>query len=141
MKKESDKSKQNENFEVKKSPIDGLGLFTLRSLAARLKIGEMTGKRVSVRAARAKARQHRRLAIVELGDGTAIDAMESTDSFRYINHSCEPNSFMRVSYGHVGFYALRDIGPGEEITCAYGRTHHEGTLKCKCGNAKCRGYL
>ncbi len=79
--------------------------------------------------------------IVEFGDGTALDASRTGSHFRYVNHSCSPNAFMRLFKGHVEFYALRPIAAGEELTCNYGETHHEGTLPCRCGSVGCKGYL
>lgn len=128
-------------MEVRESQIDGKGLFAVRRLAAKRKIGEMVGDRVSQRVARRRIRNKRRFAVVELGDGTAIDATSTKGFFRYINHSCSPNAFIRICRGHVEFYSLRTIQPGEEITCNYGETHHNGTLRCNCGSAGCRGYL
>jgi SET domain-containing protein len=78
---------------------------------------------------------------VELGDGWAIDATHNRGAMRYINHSCSPNTFIRICYGRVEFYALRDIAAGEELTADYGETHHEGKLPCCCGSPNCRGAL
>ncbi len=127
--------------EVRRSPIDGRGVFATRRLPAGRKFGELAGERIGRREARRRARKRRRIAIVEFEDGTAIDAAVGGNAFRYVNHSCAPNAYMRRCYGRVEFYALRDIAPGEEITCDYGETQHEGTLRCRCGSARCRGYL
>jgi SET domain-containing protein len=129
------------SLEVKSSPIDGYGLYARRRIAARRKIGELIGEAVSVREARRRARGRRRFAIVELGDGSAFDATDSDNYFRYINHSCSPNAFIRVAYGHVEFYARREIRRGEEITCDYGISSHDGRLRCRCGSERCRGFL
>ncbi len=79
--------------------------------------------------------------IVEFGDGRALDATHSASPFKHVNHSCEPNAFMRVCYGRVEFYSLRAVEAGEELTCDYGETHHDGKLPCRCGSAVCRGRL
>jgi len=131
----------DERVAVRKSKIDGLGLFAVKRLAARRKIGELTGERISEAQARRLARQHKRIAIVELGDGTAINAHASPEPYRYINHSCVPNTYIRICYGHVEFYALRTIKPGEELTANYGETHHDGKLACRCGQPGCKGFL
>ena len=39
------------------------------------------------------------------------------------------------------FYALRDIRKGEELTVDYEDSHHEGRLRCRCGAARCRGWI
>jgi len=128
-------------IQVRPSPIDSRGVFATARLPARRKIGEMAGERISVREARRRARGRRRIAIVEFEDGTAIDGTVAGNAFRYVNHSCEPNTYIRRSRGRVEFWTLRDIEPGEEITCDYGETQHDGALRCRCGSARCRGYL
>src|SRR5687767_11545345 len=105
------------SVEIRPSRIDGKGLFAKSAIPARKKIGELEGERVSVRTARRRAKTYERIAIVEIGDGTAIDASQGDTEFKYINHSCSPNSYMRTCYGRVEFYTLRDIRRGEEITC------------------------
>ena len=128
-------------FAVRRSRIDGQGLFASVPVRERRKIGEMTGERISEREARRRARKARRVVMVELGDGTAIDGSREGNQLRFINHSCSPNLYMRVYRGRVEFYALRAIRLGEELTCNYGASHHSGQLRCRCGSAKCRGYI
>ena len=128
-------------FEVRKSRIQGKGLFSLSRVPARRKLGELTGETITQGEARRRARATERIAIVEFGDGTALDASRAGNHFRYVNHSCSPNSFMRLYGGRVEFYALREIAPGEELTCDYGETHHDGRLPCRCGSPRCRGRI
>ena len=101
----------------------------------------MTGELISQREAVRRVRNRQRIAIVEFGNGKAIDASTRGNYFRYANHSCTPNAFVRIFRGHIEFYAIRNIKPGEEITCNYGNTHHNGNLRCNCGSRRCRGYL
>ena len=129
------------NFKVKRSPIQGLGLFALSDVPARRKLGELGGELISQREARRRARATDCIAIVEFDDGTALDASRQGSDFRYVNHSCEPNTFMRLYKGRVEFYTLRRVEAGEELTCDYGETHHDGTLACRCGSERCRGRL
>lgn len=124
-----------------KSHIEGTGLFTDAPIPARKKIGELTGERISLREAQRRAKRLKRIAIVEMDDG-AIDAtVKSAGPLRYVNHSCDPNSYIRIAYNRVEFYALRAIKAGEELTCDYGETQHEGTLPCRCKSPKCRRFL
>lgn len=127
--------------DVRRSTIDGQGVFALRRIPARRKLGELAGELISLREARRRAKKLERIAIVEFDDGTAIDASIGGNAFRYTNHSCAPNAYMRIAGRRVEFYSLRAIKPGEEITCRYGDTQHEGTVPCKCGRGKCREYL
>jgi uncharacterized protein len=127
-------------FEVKPSTIDGRGVFALAEIRARRKLGELRGTIITRKEARRRAQMSRRIAIVEFEDGMALDAHDD-ECFRFVNHSCSPNTYMRRFGHHVEFYALRTIRPGEELTCDYGETHHNGALPCRCGSEQCRRRL
>jgi SET domain-containing protein len=123
------------------SVIDGKGCFAAESIPAGRKIGNLAGEIISVKEARKRVHEKKRVAMVEFGDGRALDASVDSNELRYVNHSCNPNSYMRCCYGKVEFYSLRRIGKGKELTCNYGETHHDGKLNCKCGAAGCKGTL
>jgi uncharacterized protein len=123
------------------SRIDGQGVFAAEPVPRGRKIGEIRGRALEVEAARILATRLERVMIVEVSDKKAIDFSRSTDPMRYTNHSCQPNARLCIRQGRVEFYALREIEPGEEITVAYGLTHHEGRLACRCGAADCAGWL
>jgi SET domain-containing protein len=131
------------NFRVvnKRSKIDGKGTFAAQDIPGRKKIGNLGGEIISLKEARKRASKTERVAMVEFGDGRALDASINPNELRYINHSCNPNTFMRVCYSRVEFYSLKQIKAGEELTCNYGPTHHDGKLKCNCGAQNCQGYL
>lgn len=131
----------NYELQIAKSGIQGKGAYAKSLIPARKKIGDLGGEIISLRAARKKAKVTSEIAIVELTDKTALDASVHSNSLRYINHSCSPNSYIRVTSTRVEFYALRTIRKGEELTADYGVTHHEGKLPCRCGSANCRGYI
>jgi uncharacterized protein len=124
-----------------KSTIDGIGLFTDAPIPARKKLGECTGERISLREARRRVKGLKKIAIVEM-DKEAIDERgQGGGLFRYINHSCQPNSYIRIAYNRVEFYTRRAIKAGEELTCDYGATQHNGKLPCLCKARKCRKFL
>jgi SET domain-containing protein len=125
----------------RKSPIDGFGAFAAEPIPAQRKIGEIRGETISVSEARRRADGKARIMIVEISPRKAVDASASSDPMRFTNHSCQPNARLTIRDGRVEFYALRVIEVGEEITVNYGQTHHEGTLKCRCGVAGCVGWL
>ncbi len=126
---------------VGKSRIHGKGLYARKKIPARRKIGSMAGEIVSKKIAREKAKQKQSISIVELWNGKALDASVYNNELRYINHSCQPNTYMRTFGNHVEFYALRAIKPNEELTCNYGPTHHDGKRKCNCGAENCKGFI
>jgi SET domain-containing protein len=128
-------------FRVLPSTIQGQGLFAECALRARSKLGEFTGQTISVKEARRKAKGAQRIVIVEISETEAIDGSNSTCIFQFVNHSCNPNVFIRVAHRRVEFYARRNIQPGEELTCDYGDSHHEGQLPCRCGSSNCRKFI
>jgi SET domain-containing protein len=123
------------------STIDGTGAFAAQKIPARHKIGNLGGEVISQRQARIRAAKTKRVAMVEFGNGFALDGSVNPNDLRYINHSCNPNTYMRVINNRVEFWALRSIKKGEELTCNYGPTHHDGKLKCRCGAPGCKGWL
>jgi SET domain-containing protein len=126
---------------VRRSPIDGHGVFAAEPIGRLKKIGEIRGESITVDEARIRATRHERIMIVELSERSAIDFSKSTDPMRFTNHSCKPNARLSIRNGRVEFYALRAVAPGEEVTVDYGETHHEGKLACRCGAEGCRGAL
>lgn len=126
---------------VAPSPIDGTGVFAAEPIAARRKIGEIRGESISVSEARRRAALAQRIMIVELSTRRAVDASKSDDPMRFTNHRCTPNARLCIRQGRIEFYALRDIPVGEEITVDYGETHHNGTLRCRCGATGCERWL
>ena len=128
-------------MEVKPSAIQGRGLFTKVPLRARQKIGEFTGELISQREGRKRAKALKQIAIVEINNGKAIDAGNETTGFRFINHSCSPNTFLRIIKEHAEFYALHPITAGTELTVNCHPSHHNGTLPCQCGSVICSGIL
>jgi SET domain-containing protein len=117
-----------------------MGLFAGTAIPARSKIGEFEGEVIGLREARRRARGSRIIAIVEL-ENHALDATRTGRGFRYINHSCAPNTYIRCTRDRAEFYALRNIAAGTELTADYGETQHDGKLTCRCGAKSCRGKI
>lgn len=129
-----------DKLRVGPSSITGQGLFAGCAIPARAKIGEFEGEVIAIREARRRARGRKVVAIIEL-DSKAIDATHTGRGFRYINHSCAPNTFTRLTRDRAEFYALRRIRAGEELTVDYGSSHHDGQLACRCGAPACSGWI
>jgi uncharacterized protein len=125
---------------VDKSQIQGKGCFASEHFRRWRKIAEYTGERISNAEAHRRAHR-RRLRICAIDDQWSLDGSRGGNGTHYINHSCEPNSYMKVLYGHILFFALRDIKAGEEITVDYDSTLHSDKKRCICGAARCRGTI
>jgi SET domain-containing protein len=126
--------------EVRPSGIHGQGLFALVPIPRRQCVGELSGELIPEEEARRRAARERCIAIVEFDDGVALDASQGNE-FKHINHSCDPNTSMRRVGHRVEFHSRRRIEAGEELTCDYGETHHDGQLPCRCGSRRCRGAI
>lgn len=128
----------SEKLEVRDSSIYGKGCFALVPLAARKKIASYAGEIVrGRRRIEARLRNQPVIKIIWLGDKLAIDGLVGGNETAYLNHSCEPNAYMRIAPGEkIIFFALRDIAAGEEITINYRDTTHPPV--CRCGAHKCR---
>ncbi|HUP98750.1 MAG TPA: SET domain-containing protein-lysine N-methyltransferase [Usitatibacter sp.] len=125
---------------VAKSAFTGRGLYAGTRIPARAKIGDYEGEKIGLAEARRRAKGQRIVAIVEL-ERHALDATGWRHGFRFINHSCDPNTFIRCTPARAEFYARRAIRAGEELTCDYGESQHDGKLPCRCGAASCRGFI
>jgi SET domain-containing protein len=127
-------------LEIKTSGIEGKGCFSRVYLRRGRKISEYTGEKISNTEANRRARR-RRLRICAIDDRWSLDGSKGGNGTHYINHSCEPNSYMKILYDHILFFALRDIPQGEEITIDYESTLHSNKKRCTCGATLCRGTI
>ena len=125
---------------VKKSRINGKGCFATAHFRRGRKIADYAGERITNAEANRRANR-RRLRICAINSRWSLDGSRGGNGTHYINHSCEPNSYMKILYGHIQFYALRDIRPGEEITIDYEMTLHSDRKRCFCGAQTCRGTI
>src|SRR5678816_2280315 len=107
------KLKLDPKLAIRESAIEGRGCFARVPLSGGKKIAEYTGERISNVEANRRAGR-RRLRICEIDSRWSLDGSRGGNGTHYINHSCEPNSYMQILYGHILFIALRDIEPGEE---------------------------
>jgi hypothetical protein len=60
------------------------------------------------------------------------------DAGRHINHHCDANS---RAFGLDAQIAIREIEPGEELTCDYGESNLDEALTCHCGSVHCRSSI
>lgn len=59
---------------------------------------------------------------------------------RYLNHSCDPNAWLRYVEDRIELIARRQIEPGDEITLDYLINNAGGdSWPCNCGASRCRG--
>jgi len=145
------KQRSPRRVSVRRSDIQGRGVFALRPIRRGSSIIEYIGERISHREADRRHTSdgwspHTMLFVV---DGkTVIDATCQGNSARWINHSCRPNCEAVDDEGRIYIEAIRDIRPGEELTYDYNllldEPHTRAAKKahpCHCGAPRCRGTL
>jgi SET domain-containing protein len=139
-------------FEVRDSPVHGLGAFALRRIRKGTRIIEYEGERVSHREADRRYESkdandaHTFLFIVD--SRTVIDAGTGGNDARFLNHSCNPNCESVIENRRVFIEALRTIEPGEEMTYDYQIQREDDDppdideiFACRCGFPQCRGTM
>ena len=75
----------------------------------------------------------------EVNSRWTIDGARRSNVARYINHSCRPNADPMIRDRRIWIKAIKNIGPGDEITYDYGKDHFNAYIKphgCQCD--KCR---
>lgn len=133
---------EGEGIEVRRSHIYGRGCFALRRFPARRKIASYTGEIIRGRRKiqqRVDSQAQGAIKVVWVSDNVGIDGAAGGNATAFINHSCDPNAFMRcVSSDKVSIFARRDIEPDEEITIDYRDPEHPRPEDCRCGARNCR---
>jgi SET domain-containing protein len=126
---------------VNKSKINGRGCFATIRFRRGQKIAEYAGERITDLEAQRRARTRRFLRICDIDGRYSLDGSRGGNGTHYVNHSCRPNAYMKNLYGHVLFFALRQIEPGDEITVDYEQTLLPDSKRCTCGAEGCRGTI
>lgn len=144
--------KKNPTYRVRKSGIQGRGVFAARKLRKGQRVIEYAGERISNKEADLRyddekmKRHHTFLFTVD--SKTVIDGAVGGNDARLINHSCDPNCEAVIEKKRIFIYALKTIHPGDELVYdyQYERTGEndeemEKVYKCRCGSGNCRGTI
>jgi SET domain-containing protein len=139
-------------FEIRESPMQGLGVFATRAIAAGTRLIEYAGERLTPAESEARypdvpgERHHTFLFAID--DEVVIDAAVDGNAARFINHSCDPNCDAIIEEGRIWIETIRNIAPGEELAYDYAyvlEERHSPAAKrrfpCHCGSAVCRGTI
>jgi len=122
------------NVAIKKSKIHEKGVFASRDFKKGDLILEIDDSNIVTDPAKLTKKQHDYLDYLENGKIVLMKAPE-----RYINHSCDPNTYIKTVDGVRKVFAMRDIWKGDEITFDYSiNGYGYGTWECHCRSKNCR---
>lgn len=124
-------------IEVRESPIGGRGVFTLVRQRGGRAISEFRVEREVTPDAPLRPEHDERPEHCPVIDGrTLLVASPERD----VNHSCDPNSYLRYGSTGVDIVARRDIDRDGELTFDYLINNAGGNRwSCGCGVSRCRG--
>ncbi|OHA18425.1 MAG: hypothetical protein A2664_00580 [Candidatus Taylorbacteria bacterium RIFCSPHIGHO2_01_FULL_46_22b] len=123
------------NVEVRKSNIQGKGVFALRDF----KKGEEVfrykrGKFIKKENISSLSEDERNS--LDFVDADIYELMEPLGSF--VNHSCDPNTVEQLGEKEIVSFAFKPIKAGDEITVDYRvRAFDEWKLDCMCNSKNC----
>jgi SET domain-containing protein len=139
-------------FEIRSSPIQGLGAFATERIPSGARLIEYAGERLTPEEADARypdeADDRHHTFLFAIDDDIVIDAAVGGNEARFINHSCDPNCDAVVDDGRIWIETIRDVEPGEELAYDYAfvlEERHTPAAKrrypCNCGARNCRGTI
>lgn len=122
---------------VKKSRINGSGLFATEKIKKGEVVGYIHGPTVSFRTFTPTISK---MMLNWIGSGRYSWIDTTNSPFRYINHSCEPNVAIVTKRKVV---ALTDIPADTEITMDYSLSESEPgwSILCTCNTEHCRKHI
>lgn len=124
-----------ESVFVKRSPIQGKGVYASRGFKRGNVVLEIDDSHIVTDPSKLTKEQNE-YDCDYLADGKVVLMQEPE---KYINHSCDPNTYVKTINGVRQVLAMRDIKTGDEITYDYSMNgYNNGTFKCACGNKNCR---
>lgn len=139
-------------FEIRSSPIQGLGAFATRAIPAGTRLIEYAGERLTPAEAEARypdtPEQRHHTFLFAIDDEVVVDASVNGNEARFLNHSCAPNCDVVVDAQRLWIETIHDIEPGEELVYDYAfilpERHTPAAKKrypCHCGAITCRGTM
>ena len=115
--------------------------FSCRKIEKRRKIGSLRGIITHKRLLPNTFSNRTSITLVELSNTLVLNSKKYKNELCFINHSCQPNCYMRIIRNEVEIYSLKVIQKNNELTLNYGETHHNGKLSCKCKSVRCIGLI
>jgi SET domain-containing protein len=140
-----DSNRQAPDLSIRPSPIQGRGVFTERSFLQGDTVLEIDDSDpVADRASLTPDQEVYIDVFIGIDGEERVTWMKSPE--RFINHSCDPNTYVRteMTSGVRQVLALRDLRKGDELTWDYALNIWKAwvaPMSCNCGAENCRGIV
>lgn len=144
--------RQPRYLHVRRSPLQGRGVFTRRAVPKGTVLLEYLGERISHEEAGeryyASTQPDAFVLLFTVDRKIVIDGGVGGRAARYVNHSCAPNCEADEIGGRIFITSIRDIPAGAELTYDYNMEPPQPLPRdwrrryaCRCGASRCRGTI
>jgi len=128
-------------MKLAQSKIHRWGVYADEVIPPNRKVIEYTGELISRRETKRRADSAEMIYLFTVDNYWTKDGSVGGSGAEYINHCCEPNLRTMVLKGHILYFSMKLIQPGEELTVDYRFDKKCETVICKCGAPSCRGTI
>ncbi len=118
---------------VRDSPVQGRGVFAVRNFKQGEMVLDWSDSKVLTKEELENLPQELKKFVYHGEQKVLV-----SEPARYVNHSCDSNTFIRGTCG----ITKRDVFAGEEITEDYSLEGNLGwSMTCTCGSRNCKGVI
>lgn len=126
------------NVEVRESKIEGKGVFALKDFKKGELILDIDDTQVITDPGTLS--QYQKDYECDWLENGKIILMKEPE--KHINHSCDPNTYVKTIDGIRKVIAMHNIKKGEEINYDYAiNGYYNSDIPCHCGGKNCRGTI
>lgn len=140
-------------FQLRRSPIHGLGVFTLSTIEENSLVMEYLGEIIRPEITYRRVEMYSELRVsrsymFDFGADAVLDATKYGNLARYINHSCDPNCYTATIVTEdskkIVIITKRRININEELTFDYHfdiSNDFNDKIVCLCGASQCKTMM
>ena len=134
-------------YRIKKSNIDknGRGLYATKDIKEGTRIIDYVGKIITKKQSEESEKfdNSKPIYLFNLNNKFDLDGSGSTNTARFINHSCSNNCDYEGQGLKLWVVAIKNITQDTELTCDYGFGYDADykQFPCNCGSNNCCGFI
>jgi uncharacterized protein len=140
MSRTNQSQRRKQLWQVRRSPINRIGLFATLPIKAGAPIIEFKGRVISWEEGAImllRGANH----VIKFDAKHDMDARPQWSPAGHVNHGCYPNCAIKKKRGGLWLTSVRRIKQGEELLIDYDFDLGEEFEPCRCGHPRCRGLM